>query len=163
MVKRVVEEYGVCRACGCTDGNACMDDYGIPCSWANDKHTLCTVCEGISETMKNCLSIKWKQASELDYPSNLSRAIGKIKVRGASVQDYINGEWRHPKHRRPSSRRDNPISIVRDLWIRAGYAPKNKEEREAWDFVLGQLYLYAAGKIKGAIVFDCLPMRRANA
>ena len=32
-----------CRGCGCDDDNACLDDAGQPCSWAEPG--LCTACE----------------------------------------------------------------------------------------------------------------------
>lgn len=36
---------GVCRACGCTESQACVTDEG-PCAWADRNQTLCTVCAG---------------------------------------------------------------------------------------------------------------------
>jgi len=36
-------EPGVCRICGCTDNAACIVD-GVPCSWVNEDHTLCSAC-----------------------------------------------------------------------------------------------------------------------
>lgn len=38
------EVYGVCQVCGCTDDRACIDDNGIPCTWVDETHTLCTAC-----------------------------------------------------------------------------------------------------------------------
>ncbi len=32
-----------CRACGCTENNACICNDGLPCAWAEDD--LCTACE----------------------------------------------------------------------------------------------------------------------
>lgn len=37
---------GVCRVCGCTDENACIDAFGDPCVWADETHTICTECYG---------------------------------------------------------------------------------------------------------------------
>jgi len=36
---------GTCSRCGCTEDNACVDDDGEPCAWADAERTLCTVCE----------------------------------------------------------------------------------------------------------------------
>lgn len=33
----------VCRSCGCTNGNACLDENNEPCAWIEDD--LCTACE----------------------------------------------------------------------------------------------------------------------
>jgi len=33
---------GICRFCGCTDNNACVDDFDQPCSWFDDRETVCT-------------------------------------------------------------------------------------------------------------------------
>ncbi|MCC6490693.1 MAG: ParB/RepB/Spo0J family partition protein [Candidatus Hydrogenedentes bacterium] len=35
---------GMCRVCGCTEGNACLDEYGDACAWADKTRTLCTHC-----------------------------------------------------------------------------------------------------------------------
>jgi len=44
-------ERGTCSVCGCQDHTPCMTDDG-PCSWANEEHTLCTVCVGKNEEEK---------------------------------------------------------------------------------------------------------------
>lgn len=37
---------GVCRVCGCTEGDACIEEQsGEHCSWANEARTLCTFCD----------------------------------------------------------------------------------------------------------------------
>lgn len=38
---------GVCRWCGCTEARACMGPGGMPCYWADDDHTACSVCEPV--------------------------------------------------------------------------------------------------------------------
>ena len=35
---------GMCKECGCTAGNACMNEHGEPCGWADGTQTLCTHC-----------------------------------------------------------------------------------------------------------------------
>jgi hypothetical protein len=35
---------GVCRVCGCSYFNPCINDSGQTCSWANKAHTLCLFC-----------------------------------------------------------------------------------------------------------------------
>jgi hypothetical protein len=51
---------GICSQCGCTDDNAClMPAQGapgtlmqtIPCSWADEAHTLCTACKFEDEAL----------------------------------------------------------------------------------------------------------------
>lgn len=33
---------GVCRVCGCTEDNACMNAFDTPCSWVDETRTLCS-------------------------------------------------------------------------------------------------------------------------
>jgi len=33
-----------CRVCGCTDDNACINEYGEPCHWVETD--LCSNCSG---------------------------------------------------------------------------------------------------------------------
>lgn len=33
---------GICRFCGCTESNACVDATDRPCSWFNPEQTVCT-------------------------------------------------------------------------------------------------------------------------
>lgn len=33
----------VCRGCGCEEGNACVDEDGIPCHWAQPE--ICSQCD----------------------------------------------------------------------------------------------------------------------
>jgi hypothetical protein len=35
-----------CRACGCTDWNACVTG-GIPCHWAQPGGDLCSACDAV--------------------------------------------------------------------------------------------------------------------
>lgn len=37
---------GLCRSCGCTWNDACVDDARGPCSWADAEATLCSHCFG---------------------------------------------------------------------------------------------------------------------
>ncbi len=37
---------GVCRSCGCTEPDACVDGIGECCAWADASQTLCTFCRG---------------------------------------------------------------------------------------------------------------------
>ncbi|MGK7344998.1 MAG: hypothetical protein ACNS63_04240 [Candidatus Nitrospinota bacterium M3_3B_026] len=43
-----------CIGCGCSDGRACVDDYGVPCHWIRldrDAGTgVCSHCEEMAET-----------------------------------------------------------------------------------------------------------------
>ena len=32
---------GICRVCGCTELDACLNEWGDPCAWDNDEETLC--------------------------------------------------------------------------------------------------------------------------
>ena len=75
---------------------------------------------------------------------------GKIRVKGVRVQDYINKEWRYRKRGR--HKKDNPISLARDMMIRFNIYPHNKVDRQWWDKHLGKLYLYADEKIEGFII-----------
>jgi hypothetical protein len=36
---------GICRSCGCTWNDACVDDERGPCAWANADATLCSHCQ----------------------------------------------------------------------------------------------------------------------
>jgi hypothetical protein len=41
---------GMCRVCGCTQFDACRNDYtGETCDWANRERTLCTFCAVLPE------------------------------------------------------------------------------------------------------------------
>ncbi len=43
---RVVEKRpGVCWVCGCTERTPCISRRGVPCSWSDVEHTLCTKCK----------------------------------------------------------------------------------------------------------------------
>lgn len=33
-----------CRVCGCTEADACLDEMGDPCGWAENMGDLCTSC-----------------------------------------------------------------------------------------------------------------------
>lgn len=41
--------YGTCKVCGCTDNDCsqCIEKTGIPCSWDDENHDLCTACKRI--------------------------------------------------------------------------------------------------------------------
>ncbi len=34
-----------CRVCGCTEGSACVDEWGDACSWSLTDPSICTFCE----------------------------------------------------------------------------------------------------------------------
>jgi len=38
----IVKGVRTCRLCGCTDSKPCMDEFGLPCSWALPD--LCSAC-----------------------------------------------------------------------------------------------------------------------
>lgn len=42
--------YGICKFCGCTDHNACVNERGQACSWINNEHDICSACEGKDES-----------------------------------------------------------------------------------------------------------------
>jgi hypothetical protein len=77
-------------------------------------------------------------------------------VRGVRVESFSRKRgWYFPKHPR---KRDNPVSLLRDLLIRAGKYPTNPEERAGWDKTLGELYLYADGKVSGCFIDRRIPL-----
>ncbi|MFA5096802.1 MAG: hypothetical protein WC478_05635 [Candidatus Omnitrophota bacterium] len=39
-------EKGVCKKCGCTWNDPCVNASGEACAWANKEQTLCTFCAG---------------------------------------------------------------------------------------------------------------------
>ena len=43
---KLLAQAGVCRVCGCTDADCsnCIAISGVPCSWADETHTICTRC-----------------------------------------------------------------------------------------------------------------------
>lgn len=40
---------GVCRVCGCTDNNACVE-FGDPCYWVTANHDLCSACKNLASS-----------------------------------------------------------------------------------------------------------------
>lgn len=44
VVPRPTFPKGVCRQCGCTHTDPCIDALGECCAWADDAETLCNFC-----------------------------------------------------------------------------------------------------------------------
>jgi hypothetical protein len=42
---------GVCRVCGCSQFDACVNEEGWTCGWADPTHTLCTFCAELHADM----------------------------------------------------------------------------------------------------------------
>jgi hypothetical protein len=57
--------------------------------------------------------------------------------------------WYYPKLR---PKRDNPVSILRDILIQKGKWPDDPKERSTMDKLAGEVYLYAEGEIDGIIL-----------
>lgn len=46
IVTAAITEPGTCMICGCTDDDCrgCIERTGVPCSWVNERETLCSAC-----------------------------------------------------------------------------------------------------------------------
>lgn len=43
---------GICRICGCTENNACVNMFDEPCGWADRSRTLCNTLECLNEAAR---------------------------------------------------------------------------------------------------------------
>lgn len=81
---------GVCAVCGCTEDEACEDDDGDTCSWANADRTLCSKCAhkcdkkkkskvngttycGLSEADSYCIDDDLGESSAFECPKGFKR------------------------------------------------------------------------------------------
>lgn len=105
----------------------------------------------VKKDKKGVLKFHWKPSKKLD-------SVYEYLVRGFKVEAFSKSKGWHLRKRQP--KRDNPVSILRDLFIRAGRYPADSEERAGWDKTLGDLYLYAEEKVDGIFVDERIKLRR---
>jgi hypothetical protein len=70
----------------------------------------------------------------------------KFMVRGFRTARFYKGKWQDKRHYRYWNKKENIVSLVRDLLIRNGIKIKPD-----LDYDLGKAYLMAEGKIMGFI------------
>lgn len=76
---------GVCRVCGCSELNACVDPVSGPCAWGDLDETICTSCTGFMEErgIDEATLRMQLQAEALDAASEVTDEARKCEECGA--------------------------------------------------------------------------------
>lgn len=70
--------WGVCRICGCTDNNACVNSEGNACFWVDSEHNLCSACV--------------EERSE-EWEKKLRAASYEMVAPDGAIWEFAQGEW----------------------------------------------------------------------
>ena len=91
---------GVCRYCGCTETNVCLDADAHPCRWADAEQTLCSHCQARGgpprqlprspdEWSRRLALVIAMQSSGLTLDATALMAVGLIDEPSPEIDEFL--------------------------------------------------------------------------